>query len=468
MYSARDWQVREMRIVFINSSLRPDAKRRQLPVGLAYIMTAVKRAGFEFDLIDMDINNLSMQDLEDMLGKTMYDVYAFGCIVTGFRFVRQIAEIVKTVNPVSTVIAGNSVATSVPDILLQNTKVDIAVMGEGDVTIVELLKAIENGKNIEEVQGIAFNRNGKIVYTLKRSVMPKLDDIGFPDWELFDLDKYYEYSTANVNVFSRDNVISFPLNSARGCPYRCTFCYHVFKGEKYRKYSAGKIVEEINRLHNKYNCDFISFWDELTFPSIKSVELLVDKLNGLDFQFSWDAPVRGDLLKMEHVGLIRELKNVGCDNLAFSLESASPEILIAMNKKLHVSQFVEQAKALWEGGVTPLTSIVFGYPQETPETIKRTLDVCEECNIYPSVGFLLPLPGTPIYEWAKDKGHINDEIEYLSRIGDRQDFHINLTSMSDDEFVDLVTNGLQELARKLGLQLESVYKTGTYKAPEKR
>jgi len=174
------------------------------------------------------------------------------------------------------------------------------------------------------------------------------------------------------------------------------------------------------------------------------------------------------LLKMEHVGLIRELKNVGCDNLAFSLESASPEILIAMNKKLRVSQFVEQAKALWEGGVTPLTSIVFGYPQETPETIKRTLDVCEECNIYPSVGFLLPLPGTPIYEWAKDKGHINDEIEYLSRIGDRQDFHINLTSMSDDEFVDLVTNGLQELARKLGLQLESVYKTGTYKAPEKR
>jgi len=95
MYSARDWQVREMRIVFINPSLRPDAKRRQLPVGLAYIMTAVKRAGFEFDLIDMDINNLSMQDLEDMLGKTMYDVYAFGCIVTGFRFVRQIAEICK-------------------------------------------------------------------------------------------------------------------------------------------------------------------------------------------------------------------------------------------------------------------------------------------------------------------------------------------------------------------------------------
>lgn len=457
-----------MKIVFINPSLRPDAKRRQLPVGLAYIMTAVKKAGFDFDLIDMDINNLSMQDLENMLSRSIYDVYAFGCIVTGFKLVRQISEIVKKINPISIVIAGNSVATSIPAILLQNTNVDIAVMGEGDITIVELLRAIKNKMNIENVKGIAFKKNGTTVYTPKRSIIPKLDDIGFPDWELFELDKYYEYSTANVNVFSKDNVISFPLNSARGCPYRCTFCYHVFKGEKYRKYSAEVIVEEIKRLHYKYKCDFISFWDELTFPNIKSVKSLVNELSGLDFQVSWDAPVRGDLLKMEHVGLIRELRGVGCDNLAFSLESASPEILIAMNKKLSVSQFIEQAKALWEGGVTPLTSIVFGYPQETPETIKHTLDVCEECNIYPSVGFLLPLPGTAIYEWAKNNGHIKDELEYLSRIGDRQDFHINLTSMPDEEFVNTVTNGLQELARKLGLQLESVYKTGTYKAPEKR
>jgi hypothetical protein len=95
------------------------------------------------------------------------------------------------------------------------------------------------------------------------------------------------------------------------------------------------------------------------------------------------------------------------------------------------------------------------------------MDVCEECGIFPSVGFLLPLPGTQIYKWAKENGKINDEVEYLERIGDRQDFHINLTAMSDEEFVDTVTVKLEALAEKQGLKLESVFKTLTYQRPNK-
>ena len=121
---------------------------------------------------------------------------------------------------------------------------------------------------------------------------------------------------------------------------------------------------------------------------------------------------------------------------------------------------------MWEGGVIPLTSVIFGYPQETPETIRQTIKVCEQCNIFPSVGFLLPLPGTPIYEWAKENGYITDEVQFLEKIGDRQDFHINLTTMSDSEFVEIVTKELQTLAEKQGLKLGSVFKTVTYQKPK--
>ena len=126
--------------------------------------------------------------------------------------------------------------------------------------------------------------------------------------------------------------------------------------------------------------------------------------------------------------------------------------------------------SLWKAGITPSTSIIFGYPQETLETITATLDLCEQCNIFPSVGSLLPLPGTPIYDWAVREGHIADEWEYLMRSGhsgDRQDFRINLTAIPTDEFVGHVESSLSALANRMGLQFDNPLKTTQYQKSKK-
>ncbi|MDP8212381.1 MAG: radical SAM protein, partial [Candidatus Zapsychrus exili] len=384
-----------------------------------------------------------------------------------------ICDVIKKVNPKGTIIAGNSVATSIPEILLTKTKADIGVMGESDITIVELLKSLIDGLPILEIEGIVFKEDGRVCFTPKRKVVENIDSVGFPDWNIFNISKYQEYSQSNaISADSNENpdedVVYYPLNSARGCPFNCTFCYHVFKGEKYRRYSEDEVIGEIVRLKNVYKCNHIGFWDELTFSSIKGVRERIKKLNELDFKVSWTAPIRGDLFKKEHVSLIRELKSTGCNALGYSLENASPDILKAINKRMSVEQFVEQSKALWDGGITPLTSVIFGYPQETPESIRLTIKVCEECNMFPSVGYLLPLPGTPIYEWAKDNGHIKDEEQYLQRVGDRQDFHVNLTKMPTQEMISIVTEELGKLAKKQGLKLDSVLKTGGYKKVDQK
>jgi radical SAM superfamily enzyme YgiQ (UPF0313 family) len=152
--------------------------------------------------------------------------------------------------------------------------------------------------------------------------------------------------------------------------------------------------------------------------------------------------------------------------MAFSIENANPRILQAMNKKISHKNTVEHAITLSKAGITPLTSVIFGYPQETPETIKATLQLCEQCNIYPSVGYLQPLPGTPIYQMACSNGFIPDELEYLLSAGDRQDLHINMTSMSDLEFKECVINGLRDLSRKMGLEFADPLKTGVYQKPK--
>lgn len=454
-----------MKLAMINVSLRPDSVRRMLPVGLAYVLTSLKKAGIDFDLIDMDINAMTLDELESLLAKGQYDALGMGCIVTGYKTVRDIAELTRRVAPQTIIFAGNSVSTSIPELLLNNTEVDICTMGEGDKTVVELIRALEQKADLSKVEGIVFKQGEDIIHTPQREVVPTLDELGYPDWDVFDLAKYAEFADINSNNFSEEKVLAYPLSTARGCPHNCTFCYHVFKGRKYRRYSDDCIINEIIRLHETYSADYVMFWDELSFPNTKSIESLLRSLDKLDFNIQWDAPCRAGLFKKKDLGLIQDMRDHGCQSMAFSLENAHPDILEAMNKNITVDAFIEQAHVLEEGGVVPITSVIFGYPQETPESIAMTIDVCEECNIFPSVGFLLPLPATPIYQWALDNGKIADEVEYLLRIGDRQDFHVNLTNMTDEELVGTVSEKLGELANKQGLDLKSVFKTQTYQSP---
>lgn len=459
-----------MKIVFINISLRPESLRRQLPVGLAYVMTACKRVGYDFDLIDMDIDNLSFESVYKMLEERQYDVVAYGCIVSGYRHAKLLATLAKKANPKSVVVVGNSVASAIPEILLNDTQSDIAVLGEGDDVIIEIFDAIKNKNDFSTISGIAYKRDGKICYTEKRALESHIDRFGFPEWELFNLEKYNKFADITGNNFTGETVRTYPLNSGRGCPYRCTFCYITVRDDKkrYRRYSTECIMGEIDRLYHRYGANFISFWDDLTFPNKRSVETMTEQILSLDYKIFWEAPVRGDLFGENDKELLDAVRRSGCDSLSFSLENADEEILKAIDKHLDVDQFIRQCRAMHEAKVTPLTSVIFGYPQETIESIQKTLDVCEEARLYPSVGFLLPLPGAEIYEYAKKEGKIGDEIEYLERIGDRQDFHINLTSMPDDYFVSEVNDRLRKLAKNLGLEFTNPFKTGSYQAVVKK
>jgi radical SAM superfamily enzyme YgiQ (UPF0313 family) len=456
----------KMKLALINISLRPDAARRLLPVGLAYIATALKNAHIEFDIIDMDINKYGYDDLRNTFSQKQYDVFAFGCIVSGFKIMKEIASIARGSNKEALIIAGNSVADAVPELTLMNSEVDVCISGEGDFTIIKLLKA----NNISEVKGVFYLKDAKMLFTGKREVSKDLDVYGFPDWDIFDLNKYKQYSKVNMNYFGVDDeALMFPLTTARGCPYNCTFCYISVRDEniRYRRYSEEAISNEIKRLHHSYGASYISFWDDFSFPNKKSVKERIKTLEKLDFRIGWDAPVRSGLFEQDDISLLKELKNLGCDNLSFSLENADPEILKAIDKRIDVKGFIEQCHVMHEAGVTPLTSVIFGYPQETVDSIKATIDVCEEAGVFPSVGFLLPLPGTQIYEWAKQHGKIKDDYEFLMNVGDRQDFHINLTELPTDVLVGEVTERLTNLAKKQGLELESVFKTVTYKKPKK-
>ena len=193
-------------------------------------------------------------------------------------------------------------------------------------------------------------------------------------------------------------------------------------------------------------------------------------------KFNWNAAVRVDLFgnpkhsRERRLEVAKKFKAAGCRDLGFSLESANKEILEMMNKRIEAEFFIEQVRVLEQVGIHCSISVVFGYPIETAKTIQETFDMCYEAKIYPSMGYLLPLPATGMYDYAKENGFITNEDAYLDSITERQDLCVNMTNMTDREVKNLIAEGAANLNSKLGIGLDSdkLIKTGGYNQHSKK
>lgn len=462
-----------MEILLINICLRKEPAVKLFPIGLGYIATAIKNAGFAFDLLDIDAHRYTDEQIEDFIRKKKYDVICMGCVVTGYKIVKILAAIARKYHPHSKIVVGNSVATSIVDTLLTRTETDIAVMGEGDETIVDLLKALAESKSLDEVRGICFIKNGKLFHTGARPVIKDISSLPFIDRSIFDTEIYIDSCRKRVNEpapIPRDEIRALQVSTARGCIAKCTFCYHNFQGTPFRFRTAESIIKEIKHLIREYSLNYIFFWDDLTFGSKNQVLEFSQKVLDEGISFYWIANCRANLFQSdEDIFIIEKAKEAGCTGLTYALESADPLILKDMNKNITVEQFSKQSSLIKKAGIPIWTSVVFGYPRETPETIRRTFDVCIENEIFPSAGYLQPYPGSKIYDYAVKNGFIQNEEEYLLNLGDRQDLRLNMTNMSDEEYEFHILEGLKQCNEKLnvGLNVDSLIKTQYFRAKRK-
>ena len=485
-----------MKLLFVNPCLRYEAPHRYLPVGLGYIVTAAKEAGFDFDLLDVDLHQYEDAIVEHFIRNNHYDVIALGAIVTHYKWIKWFTKMVKEHQPHCKIILGNSVGSSVPELALTHMPIDVVVIGEGDVTILEVLEAYKQGltlgainsapnnvvqlgkkvssRNGVGIEGIVFrDENGQLVNNGKRKAIRKIDDLPFPDWDLFDVERYIELCSPTAHdtvLFPKEEAVVFPINTARGCVHKCTFCHYVFWDDPYRHRSAQSVLGEIRRNQEKYGANYINFWDELSFHKLAPTERFMDALLEADLGIHWTAAIRSDLFGRAEIPyedrkrVAEKMVRAGGLCVGYSLESADDDILLAMNKKVKSEYFAEQVRTLNDVGLLSQTSLVFGYPQETPESIRKTLDFCYDLDIYPSSGFLLPMPSTGMWEHAIEHGFITDQDEYLTHITERQDVVLNMTSMSDEEMLNEVKDGIDRINKKLDLKLnpDRLIKTGGY------
>ncbi len=439
VFISNNYNIQKMKILLINSPIRLDAKPSCIPYGLATIAGTLRESGFDVEIYDVNALRLCNDEVVKVLNDKEWDIVGVSGLVTTYNFQKWIIGELKKINPDSLVVCGGGLATSNSDLLFKNSEVDITVIGEGELTMLELCKTIRDGNRLETVLGIWFRKSCDIVENELRVNIADLDKVAFPAWDLLPLDVYLNNSiwggeAGNSSGFKEGILVSKSMNiiSSRGCPFMCNYCYHLFHRSNYRFRSAQNVVNEMEILVDQYGVDFVGFVDDNFMASEKRLLEFCDLIEEKQFDLSWGCHGR---VTSANVAILKRMAEVSCVWIGYGIESGSQEMLNCMNKKSTVEQAKLAITNTREAGIFTNTTFIFGYPGETKETVQETIDFKRELEIECGSFFATPYPGTPLYESIKNR--IEDEEKFIQSLGNATEFTINLTGFDDEKLFRL-------------------------------
>jgi|SRR6185312_8249754 len=274
---------------------------------------------------------------------------------------------------------------------------DFVILGEGEMTLKELIDNIEKRESSQEsIKGLVLRKDGKIIQTGKREVLRDLDSLPMPAWDLVNITRYRNAWINNWGYFSIN------VATTRGCPFKCNWCAKPIYGNRYNSRSPEKVVEEIQYLKEHFNPDYIWFCDDIFGLKPGWVNAFADLAEQRECKIKFKIQCRADLMMQEDY--VSALARAGCDIVWMGAESGSQKILDAMDKGTKIEQIYGATKLLRQHGIKAAFFLQFGYPGETMEDIKETISMLLELmpdDIGISVSY--PLPGTKFYENVKEE-----------------------------------------------------------------
>ncbi|MEW5945866.1 MAG: radical SAM protein [bacterium] len=397
-----------------------------VPQALPCLAAVLRRAGHEARIIDCAPRRTGWKTLAAELRRGEPDAVGVGeshALYSGESL--RALRLVKETLPRAVTIAGGVHFSNLVDETLASGCVDFLVRMEGEATLVELLSAIEAGaESFEDVRGIAYNRNGKFVRTPPRPLIEDLDSLPLPAYDLLPMDRY----GASRFLFSPGGTT---IHHSRGCVSNCSFCcwwiqmadVEVRGGEwryvpRWRTKSVDRVIEEIRLLSSRYRKRCLVFVDEYWNRDAAWNDEFAEKLIRSGLKTLWFAFMRVDgILRDEKLGIFEKLVRSGLCHVSIGVERAEDEELKKMNKPFYrESATIECFRLLSDRypGVFRQGTFIVGIRDETKESMFRQFRFAKALDLdYPGFHPLTPVPGTPLWREAKEKGWI--EVEDFSR-----------------------------------------------------
>ncbi|TBR15799.1 radical SAM protein [bacterium] len=354
------------------------------PLGIGYLAAVAEKSGHTCNVFDLKTTPwISGKQILDLSA----DLVLISALTIQYSAVKAVIGELRGKVPL---VIGGPHASIFKEALL-NDGVDIVAVGEGEETLISLLRNFPG--RLESVPGIIFKKNGNYINTGEPTVVNNLDTLPFPAWHDFNLDMYHNY------YYGRR---CFPVISSRGCPYKCVYCFKGVSGDKIRTRSAESIFDEIIFLKGKYNIGAVQFQDDLFTINRARVESFCNLLLDNKTDIFWRCLARVDQVDRE---LLLLMKEAGCKSLAFGIESGNQEMLERIGKKITLKQVAKAIELCNEIGIVSKGYYIIGLPGETAKTAQDTINFARK-NRTTQLQFTLPLPypGTELWDIGKKMG----------------------------------------------------------------
>lgn len=357
---------------------------------------------------------LDYQDIDQRILEYKPDVVGISSMFSYQQSnVRQLAARIKNLCKDILVVAGGTHATAMPREVMAEGNIDYVILGEGEYSFRSLLKTLENGKNISEVDGLAFKDGDTIKINPKTDYIRNLDELPFPARHLLPMDKYSEINMSHsVAPIEKFRLPYTPIVTSRGCPAACTYCSCEFMWGKhyFRSRSPENVLKEIELLVSEGYKE-IYFDDDNFAHDKKRAHKILDGMLEKKWDLTWSLPNGVAIYRLDRP-LLEKMKLSGCYSMNLPIESGSQRVLKIMRKPLSlkkVPNIIEDIKKL---GIYTVGMFMIGTPGEKKEDIEKTLEVATKLKQsgldYVEFFITIPLPGTKIYEECLEKEYIKD------------------------------------------------------------
>lgn len=368
------------------------------PIGLALLATILLENHIEVQIIDGAITN-DYQYILDEIHKSKPNYVGLTASTVSIYNAAKVAQMVKAEDELIVTIIGGSHITAVPlETMVRFPEFDIGVIGEAENTIIELLKAIENNKDLTKVRGIVCRNGGGIVRTPNPEIVRDLNKLPMPAWGLLpSISRYYCPPVHTVKKLPAALMVT-----SRGCPSKCTFCDRSVFGNQLRAYSAEYVMEMMRILYQEYGIREFQFRDDNFLAFRPRLVELCKLIKEEKLDFVWSLVGRVDMINPKILKLLYE---AGCWQIWYGIESGSQRILDFLNKRTRLGEIKQAVKWTREAGIDVGGFFMIGLPTETCDDIEKTIQFSKELDLNEAhFTFFTPFPGSEIYNTIDQYG----------------------------------------------------------------
>ncbi len=407
------------------------------PLGLMYLASYLRKhqEGLDIRIADMSPEELSYGDIRDRIRTFQPDIVGITALSVESVGLHRIAAETKRSNPNAIIVAGGPHVSAYPSQVMTDENFDYAVIGEGEETFHEFVDALRRGENVEELEGLAFRRDGEVVVNPRSTYIDDLDAIPFPAWDLIALHKYKNFT--RMSHMGRGDYMA--LFTSRACPYKCIYCHSIF-GKRFRMRSAENVLDEIRTLYYDHHIREFEIIDDIFNCDKKRAKQICDMIieSGMKIRLTFPNGIRGDALDEE---LIVKLARAGTTFMAFAVETATPRLQKMLRKNIKLDRIKENIAIARREGIMCQGFFMLGFPTETREELEATVDFAVTSQLHAAHLFVVnAYEGTGLADMARELGkpvHSDFNATYMS------EGFSNLTDLSDKELDGIRRRGLR-------------------------